>query len=86
MLSAIPDAHPLCGVFHLAGVVEHSRKDAAALHAVNVGGTLTVLAAAAAAGLRRVVYASTSGCVGVSKGPDFVANDASPYATELVKE
>ena len=74
------------GVFHLAGVVEHSRKDAAALHAVNVGGTLTVLAAAAAAGLRRVVYASASGCVGVSKGPDFVANDASPYATELVKE
>ena len=73
------------GVFHLAGVVEHSRKDAAALHAVNVGGTLTVLAAAAAAGVRRVVYASTSGCVGVSKGPDFVADDASPYATELVR-
>lgn len=51
---------------------------------VNVQGTLNVVRAAAEAGVRRVVYASTSGIVAVSRdGAAPPPSDASPYAREV---
>lgn len=42
--------------------------------------------AALAAGCKRVVYASSSGVVGCSISPDFVATEESPYCTSVVKD
>lgn len=53
-------------VVHAAGKVSHSAQDAAELWAVHVTGTEQVMAAARAAGVRRVVYIGTSGTVAVS--------------------
>ncbi len=49
-------------VFHLAAAPPTARtiEDVATAHAVNVGGTLTVLVAARLTGVRRVVFASSS--------------------------
>ncbi|CAI5477218.1 unnamed protein product [Closterium sp. Yama58-4] len=97
------------GLFHLAGIVIHSRAATSApppppqqnpdptsppqpnstaqnpsLDQTTVDGTLAVLEAALKAGVKRVVYASTSGTVGAFKEPRFVASDSSPYAREVV--
>lgn len=73
------------GVFHLAGLVEHGRRPAraAAMLDVNVGGTVRVVRAAAAAGATRVVYASTSGAVAVSRDSSFMGGEDSAYAREV---
>eukprot|EP00897_Mesotaenium_endlicherianum_P007932 jgi/Mesen1/7167/ME000037S06525 len=71
------------GVFHLAGLVQHARRQEDVMHDVNVNGTLNVLKAAKTASVRRVVYASTSGTVAVSASPDYVADDSAPYAKEV---
>ena len=74
------------GVFHLAGVVEHSRREPGRLAEVSGLGTAQVLESASRAGVPRVVYASTSGTVAVSRDPDFVGTDKSPFAEECVRE
>ena len=74
------------GVFHLAGVVEHSRRAPGRLVEASGQGTAQVLQSASDAGVRRVVYASTSGTVAVSRDPDFMGTDASPYARECVQD
>ncbi|MEX1163513.1 MAG: NAD-dependent epimerase/dehydratase family protein [Nitriliruptor sp.] len=51
--------HGVDVVVHLAFVLDPSR-DEAAMHAVNVGGTRTVLQAARDAGVRKVVYVSSA--------------------------
>jgi dihydroflavonol-4-reductase len=68
------------GAFHCAGKVSRRREDAEALYRVHVEGTRTLLAACEAAGVRRVVLASTSGTVAVSERADQVAteDDAAP--------
>ncbi len=68
------------GAFHCAGKVSRRREDAEELYRVHVEGTKTVLDACEAAGVRRVVVASTSGTVAVSESADRVAdeNDAAP--------
>eukprot|EP00850_Spirogloea_muscicola_P001369 SM000005S17166 [mRNA] locus=s5:533472:535422:- [translate_table: standard] len=72
------------GVFHLAGAVELSRRPGAAarLREAHVEGTLAVLAAAKAAGARRVVYASTSGVVAVGRLRGAKTGDGAPLARE----
>jgi dihydroflavonol-4-reductase len=50
-------------VYHLAGRVDFDPRDPAALYALHVQGTRLLLEAAAAAGVGRVVLASTSGTV-----------------------
>jgi dihydroflavonol-4-reductase len=55
------------GLYHCAGRVSRRQEDADALFRVHVEGTKTTLDAARAAGVRRVVLASTSGTVAVSK-------------------
>jgi dihydroflavonol-4-reductase len=53
-------------VFHLAGRVDFDPDDPRALYALHVDGTRVLLEACAAAGVRRVVLASTSGTIAVS--------------------
>jgi len=53
-------------VFHVAGVSDYWRQEGTTwLYQVNVGGTRSVLAAALAAGVRRVVFTSSAGALGV---------------------
>jgi dihydroflavonol-4-reductase len=66
------------GVFHCAGSVSRDPSDAEELYRVHVGGTKCVLEASAAAGVTRVVVASTSGTVAVSEGPDRAATEDDP--------
>jgi nucleoside-diphosphate-sugar epimerase len=73
-------------VFHLAAVgsVPRSMKDPAHTLSVNVGGTANVLAAARDAGVRRVIYASSSSVYGDSetlpKREGEEGRPLSPYA------
>ncbi len=64
------------GAFHCAGRVSRRRADAEEMYRVHVEGTRTVLDACAAAGLRRVVVASTSGTVAVSDDPNRVGTES----------
>jgi len=71
-------------VLHLAGRVlwgEHAPE----LFPLHVEGTRNVLRAAGRAGAARVVHVSTSGAVGISKDLSFVANEESPFVTELAR-
>ncbi|RMD85396.1 MAG: SDR family oxidoreductase [Candidatus Dadabacteria bacterium] len=73
-------------VFHLAalGSVVRSVEDPAASNDVNVAGTLEVLLAARDAGVRRVVYSSSSSVYGdnpaLPKREDLATSPISPYA------
>ena len=74
-------------VAHLAARagVRDSLRDPALYASVNVGGTVAVLQAAAAAGVRRVLVASSSSVYGARVGARFSEQDAiqrpeSPYA------
>ena len=51
-------------VVHVAALYSYDRRDEAALARVNIEGTRTVLAAAARAGIARVVHTSTAGTCG----------------------
>jgi nucleoside-diphosphate-sugar epimerase len=79
-------------VFHEAalGSVPRSMKDPATSLAVNVGGTANVLAAARDAGVRRVVYASSSSVYGDSdrlpKREGEEGRPLSPYALSKVMD
>jgi dihydroflavonol-4-reductase len=68
------------GAFHCAGRVSRKPEDAEEMYRVHVQGTKAVLDACRAAGVRRVVVASTSGTIAVGDDPDHVAteNDDAP--------
>ncbi len=68
------------GAFHCAGKVSRRPEDAEDLYRVHVEGTRTVLDACEAAGVARVVIASSSGTVAVSESADAIGteNDAAP--------
>jgi dihydroflavonol-4-reductase len=55
-------------VFHVAADYRLWSKDPAELYSSNVEGTRNVLDAAARAGVERVVYTSTVGCIGMPEG------------------
>jgi len=73
-------------IFHQAALasVPRSLKDPITVHDVNVNGSITVLVAAKACGVRRVVYASSSSVYGAREGLPRTEDDApaplSPYA------
>jgi dihydroflavonol-4-reductase len=57
-----------CGaVFHVAADYRLWAKDSGELYRSNVEGTRNLLAAARAAGVEKVVYTSTVGCIGIPK-------------------
>ena len=72
------------GAFHCAGAVSRKPADAEELYRVHVGGTKTVLDACEAAGVRRVVLASTSGTVAVSESADAIGREDDPTPIALV--
>lgn len=71
-------------VYHLAGLVSRDEESASAMMRVHVDGTKRVLRAAKEAGVRRVVVASSSGTVAVSRAAAPVPTEESGYAEEIV--
>lgn len=73
-------------IVHLAGRVALTRREGyRPLRKLHVQGTVNVIEAAREAGIRRVVFASTSGVVGVHQSPDVVADDDSPHVAQTVR-
>ena len=64
-------------VYHAAGANGFCFPDPAVLYRGNVDGTLNVVRAAAAAGIRRVVYTSSAATIG--EEPGTLASEASPH-------
>lgn len=73
-------------VFHLAGLVERDPKHAHRMYELHVDGTRRLLDALRQSDVEKVVVASTSGTVGVSKDPEFMAHDDSPVVENLVRQ
>jgi dihydroflavonol-4-reductase len=70
-------------VFHLAGAVSRDPDDAQRMMRLHVDGTRRVLERMAGAGISRMVLASTSGTIGVSKD-EAILDESAPYAEEIV--
>ncbi len=70
------------GIFHLAGVVSRDPKDSQRMMRTHVDGTRRLMEAAARTGVRRVVVASSSGTIAVSKA-ERIHDETSGYATEV---
>ncbi len=68
-------------VIHAAGVIHPS--DPAEFGRVNAGGTRAVLAAARAAGVRRLVHVSSNSAFGVNPAPDDVFRAEEPFRPYL---
>ena len=71
------------GVFHLAGAVSRDPGDAQRMMRLHVDGTRRVLDRMKVAGVRRMVLASTSGTIGVSKEEEIL-DESAPYAEQIV--
>lgn len=71
------------GAFLATGKVSRDADDAEEMHRANVLGTRAALAGLRAAGVSRVVYASTSGTVAIATKPD-VADETSPAPLEYL--
>lgn len=71
------------GVLHLAGHVSFDPDDPAAMYDLHVQGTRRLLEACAARGVRRVVLASSSGTIAVSR-EDRVATEADDHPIQVV--
>ena len=71
-------------LYHCAGLVSRLPEDAEALYRVHVDGTKITLDAARAAGIKRVVLASTSGVVAVTKDPDEIRDEKAEAPMDLL--
>lgn len=82
---AVTDSARGCdGAFLATGKVSRDRDASEELHRAHVLGTRGALAGLRAAGVRRLVMASTSGTVAVSGSPDQIADESSRVPLELV--
>lgn len=83
--ATLPQALEGCeAVIHLAGKVSQHPDDARELFDLHVRGTENVLDEAHRAGVKRVVYMSTSGTVAVSTDPNCITNEHSPTPKDIV--
>jgi dihydroflavonol-4-reductase len=73
-------------VYHLAGKVTRDRSRAHEMYSLHVEGTRRLFGALLEEDVDRIVYASTSGTVGVGESPDFLATDDSPMAEPIVRD
>lgn len=80
---ALTDAGGVDAVFHLAGAVSRDPDDAQRMMRLHVDGTRRVLERMHAANITRMVLASTSGTIGVSKDEEIL-DESAPYAEEIV--
>ena len=67
-------------VFHVAADYRLWAKDPRELYASNAGGTRNLLEAAKQAGVERVVYTSTVGCIGIPRGG--IGDEDAPVSLE----
>jgi dihydroflavonol-4-reductase len=74
------------GAIHCAGKVSRDAADAEAMRRVHVAGTRSVVSACEAAGVARIVVASTSGTVAVSDDGDHVATEDDPTPYRLIND
>jgi dihydroflavonol-4-reductase len=81
-LSAAVDG--VAEIYHLAGLVSHLPGDAHRMYAVHVDGTRFLCEAAVKAGVRRIVMASTSGTIAVSRRADDIADESVPTPIDLI--
>lgn len=72
------------GAFVCLGKVSRDPNDAGELHRLHVEGTKTVLEGLRRAGVRRVVYASTSGTMAVGTDPKRIFDESSPTPLEHI--
>ena len=70
-------------LYHLAGLVSFQDKDARRMYELHVDRTRELLAAAREAGVKRIILASTSGTIAVSR-EERVGTEADPYPIEVV--
>lgn len=83
--AAVADsARGVDGAFLVTGRVSRDRDDAELLHRDNVLGTESALRALRGAGVKRVVVASTSGTLAVSRDPDRIADESCRSPLEIV--
>jgi dihydroflavonol-4-reductase len=75
--------HGCEGLYHLAGLVSRDPADARKMYQLHVDGTRNLLEAADRAGLQRIVLASSSGTIGVSR-TRRVATEDDDYPIEAV--
>src|SRR5438094_340998 len=73
----------VAAVCHLAGAVSRDPGDAQRMMRLHVDGTRRVLERMASFGVRRMILASTSGTIGVSKRA-VVLDESAPYAESIV--
>lgn len=66
-------------VYHIAAFARPWAKDPSTYHRINVEGTENVLSAAAANGVRKVVYTSTAGVFGPCKNQQPVDESSTPW-------
>ncbi|HLX43359.1 MAG TPA: hopanoid-associated sugar epimerase [Bryobacteraceae bacterium] len=72
-----------CGVvFHVAADYRLWTREPEQMFRSNVDGTRNLLAAAKSAGVERVVYTSTVGCIGVPEGSDGEGDEAAPVGIQ----
>ncbi len=72
-------------LIHAAGLVSHKMDDANLLWRIHVEGTQNVFSAAERAGIKKVIYLSTSGTIAVSKSERIISEvEGSPF--HLIKE
>lgn len=72
------------GAFLATGKVSRDRDDAAALHRLHVLGTRSALAGLRAAGVRRVVVASTSGTLAAGHDPDRIFDESADAPMDVI--
>ena len=72
-------------IFHLAGMVSRNPADAPLLAQVHVDGTRNVCDAAARHNVSRLVHASSSGTIAISRRPIFHSEDA-PYQDSIAAQ
>lgn len=70
-------------IYHLAGLVSRDPERSQAMMQIHVDGTRRLLHAAKAAGVRRVLLASTSGTIAISREPEPVPDESWPYPVDL---
>ncbi len=79
-----PQLQGLVGIFHLAAVVQHSRRNTQHVYDTNIGGTLRMVRLAAKTRCR-LVFVSTSGTVGCFTNPRDQADEDAPYCDKLAR-
>ncbi len=72
------------GLIHCAGFVSRDPDDAALIHKINFKGAVTTIDAAKEAGIKRVVYMSTSGTVAISENSSPIPNEKFPIPYDII--